>query len=127
MQEHFYDVDSGTGYLAWRLKTVQRNTSHRAAKGDTASSDLGGPSLKRSINPEEHLDEDAVREAIALLRHTSEEGLIFFKMKETFHHRHGLVHDPDKTMDILKTFPRFLDTKGLVGLSSDWHNVKIIM
>ncbi|XP_072574593.1 uncharacterized protein [Paramormyrops kingsleyae] len=113
--EHFNDVDSGTGYLAWRLKTVQRNTSHRAAKGDAASSDLGGPCLKRSINPEEHLDEDAVREAIALLCHTSEEGQIFFKMKETFHHRHGLVHDPDKTMDILKIFPRFLDTKGLVN------------
>ncbi|KAF5908094.1 uncharacterized protein DAT39_002226, partial [Clarias magur] len=111
--EDFYD-DSGTGYLTWRLKTVQRNTSHHAAKGNTARSDPGGPSLKRSINPEGHLDEEAVREAIALFCHTSEEGQIF-KTKETFRHRHGLVHDPDKTMDILKTFPRFLNTKGLVN------------
>lgn len=40
VQEHFYDVDSGTGYIACRVKTVQRNTFNRAAKGNTASSDL---------------------------------------------------------------------------------------
>ncbi|XP_041846863.1 uncharacterized protein LOC121643484, partial [Melanotaenia boesemani] len=26
--EHYYDPEANTGYLAWRLKTVQRNTPH---------------------------------------------------------------------------------------------------
>lgn len=26
-QEHFYDPESGSGYLAWRLKTIQRKAA----------------------------------------------------------------------------------------------------
>lgn len=26
-QEHYYDPESGSGYLAWRLKTIQRKTA----------------------------------------------------------------------------------------------------
>ncbi|KAI4820802.1 hypothetical protein KUCAC02_028769 [Chaenocephalus aceratus] len=41
------------------------------------------------------------------LSHTSDNSLIFQKMSETFQH-------PGRSADILSTFPRFLDTKGLV-------------
>lgn len=36
-------------------------------------------------------------------------------MRETFQHRQMLINDPDKSIDILTIFPRFLDTKGLVN------------
>ena len=26
-KEHYYDGESGTGYLAWRIKTIQRSTA----------------------------------------------------------------------------------------------------
>lgn len=34
-QEHYYDPESGSGYLAWRLKTIQRKTAEE--KGASAS------------------------------------------------------------------------------------------
>ncbi|TDH05601.1 hypothetical protein EPR50_G00124110 [Perca flavescens] len=34
-------------------------------------------------------------------------------MRETFQHRQKLVNDPGRSVDILSSFPRFLDTKGL--------------
>ncbi|KAJ8333516.1 hypothetical protein SKAU_G00415240 [Synaphobranchus kaupii] len=120
-EEHFYDSEGGTGYIAWRLKTVQRNhrartSSHTSHSTRTATgSGLSGPSLNRCTSPAQQLDEDSLREAIAFLTHSSDEAQIFLKMKETFHYRHALVHDPNKTDDILKTFPRFLNTKGLVS------------
>ncbi|KAI7802209.1 hypothetical protein IRJ41_003541 [Triplophysa rosa] len=50
----------------------------------------------------------------AFFTHSADEVQILLKMRETFKYRHRL-HDPDKTADILKTFPRFLNTKGLVN------------
>ncbi|KAA8594132.1 hypothetical protein FQN60_004966, partial [Etheostoma spectabile] len=35
-------------------------------------------------------------------------------MRETFQHRQKLVNDPGRSVDILSSFPRFLDTEGLV-------------
>ncbi|KAJ8389229.1 hypothetical protein AAFF_G00122490 [Aldrovandia affinis] len=51
---------------------------------------------------------------MSLLNHTTDTSLIFQKMRETFQHRQKLVNDPGNGVDILSTFPRFLDTKGLV-------------
>ncbi|XP_060735318.1 uncharacterized protein LOC132852253 [Tachysurus vachellii] len=36
-------------------------------------------------------------------------------MKMMFQHRQDLVHDPQRSTDVFKTFPRFLDVKGLVN------------
>ncbi|XP_035809342.2 uncharacterized protein LOC118471082 [Amphiprion ocellaris] len=36
-------------------------------------------------------------------------------MKMTLQHRQDLVHDPQRTTDVFKTFPRFLDVKGLLN------------
>ncbi|XP_059379085.1 uncharacterized protein LOC132154211 isoform X2 [Carassius carassius] len=55
------------------------------------------------------------KEGISLLSHTTEKSLIFQKMRETFQHRQELIKDPGSSVEILSTFPRFLDTKGLVG------------
>ncbi|XP_072556798.1 uncharacterized protein [Paramormyrops kingsleyae] len=37
------------------------------------------------------------------------------KMKQTFKHRQELVHNPERSTNVFKTFPRFLDVKGLVN------------
>ncbi|KAB5539614.1 hypothetical protein PHYPO_G00091080 [Pangasianodon hypophthalmus] len=51
---------------------------------------------------------------MSLLNHTTDRSQIFQKMRETFEHRQKLIKDPGFTVHILSTFPRFLDTKGLV-------------
>ena len=54
-------------------------------------------------------------EAMSLLHHTTDRDLVFQKMKETFQYRQQMLHGPQQSADILQTFPRFLDMKGLVG------------
>ncbi|XP_035760249.1 uncharacterized protein LOC102797629, partial [Neolamprologus brichardi] len=110
--EHFYDAASSTGYISWRLKTIQRKTRRGSALVCFSS---GGPNYQRPINVDMQLDGDACQEAISLLNHTSDTSLIFHKMRETFQHRQKLINDPDKSLDILSIFPRFLDIKGLVN------------
>ncbi|XP_019220623.1 uncharacterized protein LOC102076367 isoform X3 [Oreochromis niloticus] len=116
--EHFYDAASSTGYISWRLKTIQRKTRRGSAPPSSSTGfaqEGGGPNSQRPINVDMQLDGDACQEAISLLDHTSDTSLIFQKMRETFQHRQKLINDPDKSLDILSIFPRFLDTKGLVN------------
>ena len=117
-QEHFYDGASGTGYLAWRLKAVQRKVTKRSENSPQGALQ-GGPSLKRCFTAEQQADGDAVREAILLLLHSSDDSVIRSKMRETFQHRHQLVHNPEMTTEVLKMYPRFLDVKGLVRVSAN--------
>lgn len=85
----------------------------------------GGPNYQRPINVDMQLDGDACQEAISLLKHTSDTSLIFQKMRETFQHRQKVINDPDKSLDILSIFPRFLDTKGLVRIFSGIFNITL--
>ncbi|KAF1374263.1 hypothetical protein PFLUV_G00248120 [Perca fluviatilis] len=115
-QEHFYDAASSTGYISWRLKTVQRKIRRGSALPPNSPIDVspGGPNFQRTVNVEKQLDGDACQETMSLLNHTTDNSLIFQKMRETFQHRQKLVNDPGRSVDILSSFPRFLDTKGLV-------------
>ena len=75
-----------------------------------------GPNRQRSTaTVPQQLEGDACREAISFMTHTPDEASVLQKMKMTFQHRQGLVHDSQTTTDIFKTFPRFLDVKGLVS------------
>lgn len=75
-----------------------------------------GPKRRRSATTlPQQLDGDACREAISFLVHSPDEASVFQKMKMTFQHRQDLVHDPQRSTDVFKTFPRFLDIKGLVS------------
>ncbi|KAL7859047.1 hypothetical protein SRHO_G00141940 [Serrasalmus rhombeus] len=113
--EHFYDGEKGTGYLAWRLKTMSRNKSQRPVKATTVPQ-AQGPNRRRSVaSVPEQLDGDACQEAISFLLHCHDEPNVFKKMKMTFEHRQNLVHDSQRTTDVLKTFPRLLDVKGLLN------------
>lgn len=62
--------------------------------------------------------ETQCREAIALMKHTTDEAIIKEKMKQTFTHRQAMVHDPVKSSEIFTIFPRFLDIAGMVCGSS---------
>ncbi|KAM4547514.1 uncharacterized protein V3H82_021101 [Fundulus diaphanus] len=114
--EHFYDAASSTGYISWRLKTIQRKIRRGSLVAPSSSKDIlyGGPNSQRNVIVERQLNGDACQEAISLLNHTTDRSLIFQKMRETFEHRHKLIRDASGRTDILTMFPRFLDTKGLI-------------
>ncbi|XP_013867477.1 uncharacterized protein LOC106520091 [Austrofundulus limnaeus] len=113
--EHFYDAEKGSGYLAWRLKTMSRNTVKRPAKTATVAQAQGPKCRRLAASLPEQLDGDACREAISFLNHCQDEESVFQKMKMTFQYRQDLVHDLQRTTDVFKTFPRFLDIKGLLN------------
>ncbi|XP_034740124.1 uncharacterized protein LOC117952118 [Etheostoma cragini] len=113
--EHFYDMQSNKGFIEWHIKTV-----HRQSKTPSASRSRvelkGGPTLARmsgSIDDQQTGDE--CMEAMSLLHHITDRDLVFQKMKDTFHYRQKMLHDPKQSADILQMFPRFLDTKGQIS------------
>lgn len=113
--EHFYDGEKGTGFLAWRLKTMSRNAVKRPAKEATVPQ-VQGPKRRRSAATlPDQLEGDACREALSFLVHSPDESSVFQKMRMTLQHRQDLVHDPQRTTDVFKTFPRFLDVKALLN------------
>ncbi len=73
----------------------------------------GGPASERDV-AQPVLSEEAMREAI-FMRHTSDEDAVRLKMKLTFGARQKMVRDVDQSTQLLATFPRFADVKGLVS------------
>ncbi|KAK0152648.1 hypothetical protein N1851_005830 [Merluccius polli] len=114
--EHFFDAESNEGYIAWKLKNMQRELSSGSRRSSSSRdpSSNRGPEFERDVTTEHQLEGDQCREAISLLKHSTDEEQIHMKMKQTFQHRQKIVHDPKKSCTVLKVFPRFLDTKGLV-------------
>ncbi|CAI5644299.1 unnamed protein product [Oreochromis niloticus] len=112
--EHFYDIQSNKGFLEWRIKTVQRQS-----KTPTASQNRvelkGGPTSQRTFGfTNDQQTRDQCMEAMSLLHHTTDQDIVFQKMRETFYYRQQILHDPQESANILQMFPRFLDTKGLI-------------
>uniref|UniRef100_A0AAR2JGC8 Uncharacterized protein n=1 Tax=Pygocentrus nattereri TaxID=42514 RepID=A0AAR2JGC8_PYGNA len=106
--EHFYDGEKGTGYLAWRMKTMSRNKSQRPVKATTVPQ-AQGPNRRRSgASVPEQLDGDACQEAISFLLHCHDEPSVFKKMKMTFEHRQNLVHDLTENHRCPKNIPTFI-------------------
>ncbi|XP_053089325.1 uncharacterized protein LOC117598340 isoform X3 [Pangasianodon hypophthalmus] len=110
--EHFYDPEKGTGYISWHLKTLSRKNPKRAR---LEMSESGGPSRRRMTDIGQQLEGDACREAISFLVHAADEAEVMQKMKQTFKHRQELVHNPERSADVLNIFPRFLDVRGLIN------------
>ncbi|XP_030608908.1 uncharacterized protein LOC115796684 isoform X1 [Archocentrus centrarchus] len=111
--EHYYDPLSGQGYLAYRLKTVQRNTASDF-KRSSKSAHQGGPRTLRETLTSEQLFGDGCKEAMSMMKHSSDQEVVREKMKATFKHRQNMLHDLDQSSLILDHFPRFLDTPGLI-------------
>ncbi|XP_059930851.1 uncharacterized protein LOC132474275 isoform X3 [Gadus macrocephalus] len=111
--EHYYDSQSGQGYLSWRIKTVQRNNSHRKSPISIKTFD-GGPTAQRQVaGTSQHSDEDCVN-AISLMKHSVDEETVKQKMRSTFRYRRNRVEDPERCGDVLAEYPRFKDVKGLI-------------
>ncbi|XP_032386248.1 uncharacterized protein LOC116698425 [Etheostoma spectabile] len=113
--EHFYNAEDGSGYLAWRLKFVQKESSEGQKKTPRQSL-TGGPIADREPYREENwlTTESLCCEAIALMKHTADEAIVKEKMKQTFSYRQKMVHDPIKASEIFTAFPRFLDIAGMI-------------
>ncbi|KAK7138520.1 hypothetical protein R3I94_013980 [Phoxinus phoxinus] len=64
--EHYYDAESWSGYLAWRIKTVQRNTVVQSRRCSTSTT--YGPKSKRNyLLADKQLFGEECREAISLI------------------------------------------------------------
>lgn len=114
-QEQYYDIQSNKGFLEWRFKTVQRQSKTTTTSHNRLEL-TGGPTSSRALGSiDDQLTGDECMEAMSHLHHTTDRDLVFQKMRETFHFRQKMLHDPQQSADILQMFPRFLDTKGLVG------------
>ena len=124
LQEHFYDPQSGSGYLAWRIKTVQRNTAAQSRRSSTSTpyQDLSSPKRKREVlcTDKQLLGEDC-HEAISFLKHSTDESAIKEKMRVTFQYRQTLVQDQQCSLTVLDVFPRFLNITGLVRKTTSFY------
>ncbi|XP_048012928.1 uncharacterized protein LOC125246110 [Megalobrama amblycephala] len=114
--EHYYDPQSGQGYFTWKIKNIQRNSAPSDNRRYSPQSFSGGPTAEReaSSSTEVILTEEQCREAVSLMKHTSEVETVKVKMRETFQYRRKMIQDPRRSNDVLTEFPRFLDIKGLV-------------
>ncbi|GAA6092531.1 uncharacterized protein LOC124395493 [Tachysurus ichikawai] len=112
--EHYYNAEDGSGFLAWRLKTLQKEASEGRMKRPRQSQ-TGGPTAERYPCKGDSLlnDELQCQEAIALMKHTADEAVVKEKMRLTLAYRQKLLHDPKESTDILSIFPRFQDIPGL--------------
>ena len=96
---------------------MSRNTEKGPAKAATVAQAPGPKRRRSAATLPEQLHGDACREAISFLVHSPDEASVFQKMKMTLQHCQDLVHDPQRTTDVFKTFPRFLDVKGELCIS----------
>ncbi|XP_025766755.1 uncharacterized protein LOC109203848 isoform X1 [Oreochromis niloticus] len=113
--EHYYDPESGSGYLEWSSTTMQRKAAEERSVSVCKSPKIGGPGHGRSrpLTTQTVLSDEDVRAAIALLRHSADED-IRKKMKATFIYRHSMVSDEKNAADVFIGLMRFLDTPGLI-------------
>ena len=109
LHEHFYDAGSGSGYLAWRIKTVQCNTAVQSRRCSTTTTYQDGPKSKRDfLLTDKQLFGEECYEAISILNWLSKrnEGNISIPS--------DTGSKPANSSTVLDVFPRFLDTPGLV-------------
>ncbi|XP_053530526.1 uncharacterized protein LOC124628065 isoform X2 [Ictalurus punctatus] len=110
--EHYYDPEGNTGFIAWRIKTVQRNTcAGSRCHSKTVLQD--GPNTRcESLITCQQLFCEECREAISTIRHSTDESVVKEKMRATFQYRQKIVNE-DASSSVLDLFPRFLDVPGL--------------
>ncbi|XP_047009845.1 uncharacterized protein LOC108261749 [Ictalurus punctatus] len=80
--EHYYDPEGNTGFIAWRIKTVQHNTcAGSRCHSKTVLQD--GPKTRREslLFCQQRFDEEC-REAISTIRYSTDESVVKEKMSE---------------------------------------------
>ncbi|XP_010773028.1 uncharacterized protein [Notothenia coriiceps] len=114
-QEHYYDAGGGSVYLAWRIKTVQRNTAVQSRRSYPSTTYQDGPKSKRDfLLTCEQLTGEECREAISFMKHSADESVVKEMMKTTFQCRQAMTRDQQASSTVLDVFPRFLDVLGVV-------------
>ncbi|KAI3357230.1 hypothetical protein L3Q82_015687 [Scortum barcoo] len=110
------EIHGGSGYLAWRLKTIQRKSVISEGRRSPRQLRGGGPKARgeASFSPEVALSEEQCREAMSFMKHSTDEAAIKQKMKLTFEFRCKMVLDGEKSSEVLTEFPRFKDIRGLI-------------
>ncbi|KAF3851823.1 hypothetical protein F7725_005178, partial [Dissostichus mawsoni] len=69
-----------------------------------------GPTTEReSLLIGEQLFGEECREALSIIRHSTDKAVVKDKMRATFEYRQKLIHDQDATSSVLDVFHRFLD------------------
>ncbi|KAK7877511.1 hypothetical protein WMY93_031779 [Mugilogobius chulae] len=108
--EHFYDPYDNTGFLAWRLKTVQRKS-----RQTSTSQAWNTPTTQRQflVSAEQLVGEECMK-LLSEITHSTNQILIKENMRATFEYRQKLVHDKQEGSFVFDIFPRFLDTPGLI-------------
>ncbi|KAK7886359.1 hypothetical protein WMY93_025980 [Mugilogobius chulae] len=107
-REHFYDAEKGTGYLAWRLKTLSRKVFKRPVK-EASEAHEQGPKRRRTSDTSagEQLSGDACREALSFLGHSTDVASVFQKMKSTLEYRQDLCVTQSRPRMSSKSFHVF--------------------
>ncbi|GAA6094793.1 uncharacterized protein LOC113118512 [Tachysurus ichikawai] len=112
--EHYYDPESGSGYLAWRLKTIQRKTAEERGASVSKTPTVGGPGrVRQTFTFDREPSDEDVEAAIAVLRHSADEKTVCLPIHEGHFHL-TMVNNGTKSSDVFLVFPRFLDTPGLI-------------
>ncbi|XP_030591298.1 uncharacterized protein LOC115784280 [Archocentrus centrarchus] len=104
------------GYLAWRLKTIQRKSTLSEGRRSSCQLTGCGPTARgdASFNPEVTLREEPYKEANSFMKYSSDEAAIRNKMKMMFDYRCKMVLDENRSSSVLTEFPRFRDVRGLI-------------
>ncbi|KAJ7989843.1 hypothetical protein DPEC_G00308690 [Dallia pectoralis] len=111
--EHYYDPEGNTGFISWRIKTVQRHTLASWRRPSKNVLQDGPKTRRESLLTCQQLFGEECREAISTIRHSSDESVVKEKMRATFQYRQKMVGDCDASSSVLDVFPRFLDVPGL--------------
>ncbi|KAK7910504.1 hypothetical protein WMY93_015188 [Mugilogobius chulae] len=84
--EHFYDIESNSGFLQCRLKTVQHQSRIRSTPRKKLQHKGGPTSSRLPASAAQHSGDECL-EAMSLLNHTTDRQLVFSKMRQTFSYR----------------------------------------
>ncbi|CAG9763723.1 unnamed protein product [Ceutorhynchus assimilis] len=110
--ETFYNPDTGAGFLAWRLRTIKRNSpkQRKPATKRKQSCELNTTTKKSRTEP----PDVEVAEMVQFMKNAlpDQKEIIIKKMKLTFEYRRSIVKD---TTSVLLEFPRFMDTPDLIN------------
>ncbi|XP_041660828.1 uncharacterized protein LOC121521139 [Cheilinus undulatus] len=63
---------------------------------------------RESLLTGEQLVGEECKEALSIIRHSTDQSVVKEKMRATFEYRQKMVHDKDATSSVLDVFPRFL-------------------
>lgn len=124
-QELFYNPKDRSGYLTWRLCTVNRITDSynpsipKKAKIQTEKVSVASSSPENPRIPDSEINENQEKEIVEWLKNaspTTQLAGIEVRMRQSLKYRRTIILDPKLSKNILIEFPRFLDTPGLVSL-----------